>query len=104
MWSEVFLPVVPIFEEHHSESLRIFRIFHPGVFTIMHPSFSSSCTHRFHDHAPTLGSSLSSSLLPMREWTRYASEHKERSCSAGVAGKIRLWPLRLAVDAASELS
>jgi len=25
----------------------------PIIFVIMHPRFSQSCTHRFHDHSPT---------------------------------------------------
>jgi len=39
-----------------------------GSFT---QAFSQSCTHHFHDHAPTLGSSLSSSLLP--PWLSFGS-------------------------------
>src|ERR1700732_1143289 len=61
--------------------MRIFSIFHPGVFTIMHPLFSLSCTHHFHHHAPIVfmiihppcgfHSSVSSSLLPPWQWTPF---------------------------------
>jgi hypothetical protein len=34
-------------------SPRGFHHHSPAIFMIMHPPFSPSFTHRFHDHAPT---------------------------------------------------
>jgi len=36
-------------------SPRGFHNHSPTIFMIMHPPFSPSFTHRFHDHAPTPG-------------------------------------------------